>query len=151
MPDQKTENEPSRKKKEKGPDITFYHPDLFEMPESGAPPFLKGYRCKKCEQLDFPKPSHCTACWGDEFEIVPLNRKGTLYSSATLYVGQQGIDAPYAVGYVDLPENLRIFAQLEPKNGHFQCGDEMELIYGTIRLNNDGLPVTSYKFKKVNT
>jgi benzoylsuccinyl-CoA thiolase BbsA subunit len=142
------EKNPQKKKKEKEPDITFYHPDLFEIPEDGSSPLLKGYRCKKCGQLDFPKVSPCPACWGDEFEIVPLSTKGKLYSYATLIIGQPGMDVPYTVGYVDLPENIRIFSQLEPKGGEFQCEDEMELTTGVIRLNRDGLPITSYKFKK---
>lgn len=135
-------------KKEKEPDITFFHPDLLSTPEDGSPAFLKGYRCKSCGQLDFPKLSPCPNCWGEEFEMVPLSRKGKLYSYADIYIGQPGLETPYIVGYVDLPENLRIFAMLDGQVETFKCEEEMELTVGPIRKNQDGLPIMSYKFKK---
>ena len=138
------------KKKEKAPepDITFYHPDLFEVPEDGSPPYLKGYKCKKCGELDFPKTVPCPICWGKEFEMVPLSRKGKLYSVSDIFVGQPGLKAPFIIGYVDLPENIRVFAQMEGEMGSFKVDDEVEVVAGTIKMNRDGLPITSYKFKK---
>ena len=65
----------------------FFHPDLLEVPKDGSSAYLKGYKCKKCGKLDFPKPVICTDCWGEEFEVVPLSRKGRLYSFSELYVG----------------------------------------------------------------
>ncbi len=140
--------EKKKRKKEKEPDITFYRPDLLEVPEDGLP-FLKGYRCKKCGQLDFPKLNPCPTCWGEEFEMVPLSRKGILYSFSDIYIGAPGLKTPYIIGYIDLPENVRIFAQLKGEVKTFKCGEEVELTTGPIRNNADGLPVISYKFQKV--
>ena len=56
---------------------------------------------------------------------------------------------PMAMAYIDLPEDLRVFAQLEGEIGSFRCGDEVELITGVVRTNRDGKPIISYKFKKV--
>jgi benzoylsuccinyl-CoA thiolase BbsA subunit len=64
-------------------------------------------------------------------------------------VGQPGMATPYTIGYIDLPENIRVFAQLEGDVGTFKCDDEVELVAGHIKRNRDGLPITSYKFKKV--
>ncbi|MBL7203310.1 MAG: OB-fold domain-containing protein [Desulfobacteraceae bacterium] len=147
----KDEKKSQKKKKEKEPDITFYHPDLFEVPEDGSPPYLKGYKCKKCGQLDFPKLSMCPGCWNEDFEMVPLSRKGKLYTSAEVFLGQPGMTYPMTMGYVDLPENIRVFAQLEGKGEDFKCGDTVEVTEGAIRTNRDGLPITSYKFKKVDS
>lgn len=139
----------SSKKPEKKPDITFFHPDLLEAPTDGSQPYLKGYRCKACGQLDFPKLSPCPNCWGEEFEVIPLSRRGKLYSFSDIYVGQAGMKPPYVFGYIDLPENLRIFAQLEGAPNTFTCDEEVELVVGPIRNNRDGLPLVSYKFRKV--
>jgi benzoylsuccinyl-CoA thiolase BbsA subunit len=136
------------KAKQKEPDITFFHPDLLEVPEDGSPPYLKGYRCKKCGQLDFPKLTPCPKCWGEESEMVPLSRKGILYSYADIYIPQPGMKPPYIIGYIDLPENIRIFATLEGEVESFKCDEEVELTVGPIRLNQDGEPIISYKFKK---
>ncbi|MEE8321333.1 MAG: zinc ribbon domain-containing protein [Gammaproteobacteria bacterium] len=142
--------EKQKSKKEKKPDITFFHPDLLEIPEDGSPPYLKGYKCKQCGQLDFPKLSLCPNCWGEEFEVVKLSRKGNLYSVTDIFIGQAGMQTPYIFGYIDLPEDLRIFARLEGEPESYKCDEEVELTTGTIRMNKDGLPITSYKFRKPN-
>jgi benzoylsuccinyl-CoA thiolase BbsA subunit len=137
------------KEKQKEPDITFFHPDLLEIPADGSPAYLKGYRCKTCGQLDFPKLTPCPACWGETFEMVPLSRRGKLYSYADIYIGQPGLKTPYIIGYIDLPENIRIFSMLEGEVETFKCDEEVELTVGPIRTNEDGNPITSYLFKKV--
>ncbi len=55
---------------------------------------------------------------------------------------------PLSVGYVDLPEGIRIFAQLDGELGSFRCDDEVELTTGPVRNNTKGEPISSYKFKK---
>jgi benzoylsuccinyl-CoA thiolase BbsA subunit len=135
-------------KKEQKPDITFFHDDLLEIPDDGSDPYLKGYKCKQCGQLDFPKLSPCPSCWGDEFDVVKLSRKGRLYSVTDIFIGQAAMKTPYIFGYIDLPEDIRVFAQLEGEPGNYCCDEEVELTTGTIRMNRDGLPITSYKFRK---
>ncbi|TWJ13691.1 Zn-ribbon domain-containing OB-fold protein [Geobacter argillaceus] len=142
------EDAPKKKVKEKEPDITFFHPDILEVPADGSSPYLKGYRCKKCGQLDF-KVTLCTGCWGEEFEVVPLSRRGKVYSFSDIYIGQPGLATPYIFAYVDLPENLRVFAQLEGDVGTYRCDEDVELTIGPIRMNSDNLPIMSYKFKKI--
>ena len=142
------EEAPKKKVKEKEPDITFFHPDILEVPTDGGLPYLKGYRCKKCGQLDF-MVTLCTGCWGEEFEVVALSRRGKVYSFSDIYIGQQGLATPYIFAYVDLPDNLRIFAQLEGEVGTYHCDEEVELTIGPIQMNNDNLPIMSYKFKKI--
>jgi len=132
-------------------DTVFFHPDLLGVPNNGSLPYLKGYKCKKCGKLDFPKPVICTECWGEEFEVVPLSRRGKLYAFSELYVGPPGYgqELPYIIGYIDLPEGIRVFAQLEGKPGTYKCDDEVELTIGPIRKDEEGRTVISYKFKKV--
>jgi len=128
------------------PEVSFFHPDLLAI--DSRDPYLKGYRCKSCGQLDFPKLSPCPNCWGEEFEMVKLSTKGKLYSVTDIYVGQAGLKTPYIFGYIDLPENLRIFAQLEGEPGSFTCDEEVVLTVGEVRKNPDGTPLLSYKFRK---
>ena len=146
MSDQKPNKKPEKKL-----DITFFHPDLLEAPVDGGAPYLKGYRCKKCGQLDFPKLSPCPSCWGEEFDVVPLSRQGKLYSFSDNFIGQAGMKTPYSFGYIDLPEDLRIFAQLEGEPGSFRCDEDVELTVGPVRDNRDGVPLISYKFRKLNS
>lgn len=138
------------KKKEK--DITFFHPDLLEVPEDGLP-YLKGYRCKACGSLWFPKFVPCPNpdCWSEEMEVVPLSRRGIIYSVTDVYTGQPPMKEylPLSMAYIDLPEKIRVFAQLDGDIGSFRCGDEVELTTGAIRNNRQGKPIIGYKFKKI--
>jgi len=140
------------KKMSKEEDITFFHPDLLEVPEEG-PPYLKGYKCKNCGKIWFPRFQPCPNpdCWSEEMEVVPLSRRGTIYSYTDVYIGQPTMREymPMTMAYVDLPEQIRVFAQLEGEVGSFQCGDEVELTTGPVRNNRDGKPIISYKFKKI--
>lgn len=133
-------------------DITFFHPDLLEVPEEGSP-FLKGYKCKNCGKIWFPKFIPCPNpdCWSEEMEVVPLSRRGKIYSFTDVYIGQPMMREymPMVMAYVDLPEGVRVFAQLEGDIGSFRCEDEVELTTGTIRTNRDGKPIIGYKFKKI--
>ena len=81
--------------------------------------------------------------------MVPLSRKGILYSFSDIYIGAPGLETPYIIGYIDLPEDIRIFAQLKGEVKTFKCGEEVELTTGSIKNNADGLPIISYKFQKV--
>jgi uncharacterized OB-fold protein len=139
-------------KKGKEDDRTFFHPDLLEIPQN-APPYLKGYKCKGCGQIWFPKFTFCPNpdCWSEEMGLIRLSRKGKIYSATDIYVGQPSMReyTPFIVGYVDLPEGIRIFTQLEGEIGSFQCGDEVELTTGPIRNNNRGEPIIGYRFRKV--
>ncbi len=139
----------TKKKDNKVADITFFHPDLLKVPDDGTPPYLIGYECTNCGHLDFPKLTICPSCWGEEFNQIPLSSKGTLYSFTDIFIGQAGMDTPYVFGYIDLPEDLRIFAQLEKHSNGYVCDEEVELCVGTIRMNKDGLPLTGYKFRKI--
>ncbi len=130
------------------PEGTFFRDDLFEIPQDGSQPYLKGYRCKQCGQLDFPKLSPCSNCWGEDFEMVPLSRKGKLYAFTEVAFGQPGIKTPYVFGYVDLPENIRVFAQIEGGADSLEWDGEVEVTAGTIRAGADGQEVVSYKFRK---
>jgi benzoylsuccinyl-CoA thiolase BbsA subunit len=140
------------KNKEKEKDIRFFHPDLLEAPEN-SPPYLKGYRCKNCGRLWFPKFDPCPnpECWSEDMEVVPLSRRGKIYSVTDVYLGQPTMRKymPISMAYIDLPEEIRVFAQLDGDVGSFQCGDEVELTTGPVRDNRDGKPIVGYKFRKV--
>jgi benzoylsuccinyl-CoA thiolase BbsA subunit len=136
----------------KDEDILVFHTDLLEIPSDEAP-YLKGYKCKACGRTWFPKFTSCPNpdCWSEEMEPVPLSRKGKVYSATTVYIGQPSMREymPLVVGYVDLPEGIRIFAQLDGDINSFQCDDEVELTLGFVRNNKEGKAITSYKFKKI--
>lgn len=82
--------------------------------EAEAPDWVpRGSRCRACGRVHYPAKRVCLACREEtEMEPVPLSRRGALYTFTVIHVGLEGFRAPYAVGWVDLPEGLRLFAPL---------------------------------------
>jgi benzoylsuccinyl-CoA thiolase BbsA subunit len=138
-------------KKKTAEEITFYHKAVFEVPKDGSDPFLKGYRCKKCNKLWFPMVKYCmdSKCWSDDLEPVRLSRTGKIYTCVDIYIGAPGITTPYVWGYVDLPDGIRIPTMFDGDIKTFEIGDEVELVAKPIRKNSVGDDIISWKFRKV--
>jgi benzoylsuccinyl-CoA thiolase BbsA subunit len=84
-------------------------------------------------------------------ERVRLARRGVLYSFAAVHVAPRGFDAPYVAGYVDLPDGVRVFAQIEAPAEVLRIDQPVEVVLGVVRHEPDGQPVLGYKFKPVGT
>lgn len=69
---------------------------------------LVASRCRECGFHNFPASGLCPSCLSLAVQAVPLSGEGTLYSFTTVRRNKQ---SAYA-GYVDLPEQIRIFALL---------------------------------------
>lgn len=88
-----------------------YKEGLWKTGADGQP-VLVGSRCSACAEVHFPPKPICPDCGGRNVEQVELSRCGRIYSFTTVYQGPAGFRTPYVIGYVDLPEGLRIFTQL---------------------------------------
>lgn len=90
---------------------------------------LLGYKCRSCNHILPPLTNVCAYCSGEDLERLALSGRGKLYSYTIVHQLQKHFKAPYAVGYVDLPEGLRIFSPLKEKEGNpFHVGMNMELV-----------------------
>lgn len=76
--------------------------------DSASLAYYSSSRCVQCDFRNFPALEVCPRCLSCEVERLPLSQRGVLYSYTTL--GAQ--DARQYVGYVDLPEAIRVFAGL---------------------------------------
>ncbi|MDP2727676.1 MAG: Zn-ribbon domain-containing OB-fold protein, partial [Dehalococcoidia bacterium] len=110
---------------------------------------LVGSRCRSCGRTYFPRKRVCPQCFQiDQMEDVALSRRGRLYTFTVAEAGPPGFNVPYAFGYVDLPEGVRVFSPLEGDHDALAIGMELEMIMGQIREEN-GVAVISYKFKPI--
>jgi uncharacterized OB-fold protein len=73
--------------------------------------YLRGGACASCGALAFPRPGICSACLSEDIIDAPLAGDGVLYAFSVIHVGRRP-DLPYAVGYVDLADGVRVFAEL---------------------------------------
>jgi uncharacterized OB-fold protein len=109
---------------------------------------LHASRCERCGGLTFPPRRQCAACGGAEDPVL-LSGAGTLYSFSEIHVAPKGFATPYVVGYVDLPEGLRLFGQIEGRAAELALGQELAVTLGAVRRDAAGRPVISYKFKGI--
>ena len=88
---------------------------LFTIPkEKDEKPLLIGRRCNRCERSYFPPASVCPKCLeDDETEEILLGPYGNLFTFSIVRQGppQYAQVTPYAIGYVDLKEHIRVFLE----------------------------------------
>ncbi|MEW6262071.1 MAG: OB-fold domain-containing protein [Thermodesulfobacteriota bacterium] len=111
---------------------------------------LTASRCRDCRRVFFPPKVVCPNCFDGELETVPLSRKGRLHAFAQCHMGPADMEKPYLIGFIDLPEGIKLFSVLtecEPWPEVLQVGLEMEMVLGVIKHDPDGQAIYSYKFK----
>jgi uncharacterized OB-fold protein len=80
-------------------------------------------------------------------ERVPLAGRGVLYSFSEVHIAPKDFKVPYLVGYVDFPNDVRVFAQLRGESQGFEIGDSVVPDIDVIRVQPDGTEVESYVFR----
>lgn len=110
---------------------------------------LVANRCKSCKQIFFPKAVSCSSCFNKDMEELELSRKGNLYSYTIGHMPSSHFQPPYAIGYVYMPEGVRIFAPLKMvEDKPFKIGMEMAVTIETLWKEGDK-EVIGYKFRPV--
>jgi len=83
----------------------------------GSEPRLRAARCLDCDTRVFPAATVCPSCNGERMAELPLSDTGTLYAFSTVHIAPAMWQTPYTIGYVDLPEGVRVFGKIEPVAG----------------------------------
>lgn len=121
----------------------------IEVSSDGA---LLGSKCSKCGSVFFPKKIVCLKCLVEGTLLVqPLSKKGRLYSYTISEIAPPGFVAPYAFGYIDLPEKVRVFGKIkcpDPKPESLRPGMELEIEIEMAK-GEEGLKFKDYSFKPV--
>jgi uncharacterized protein len=136
-------------------DGVAYFPASRPWTEEAGAVRLHGSRCGRCSAVAFPAhKAACAACGAESGQdSVLLSPVGTLYSFSEIHVAPRGFATPYAVGYVDLPEGVRLFGQIEGRAADLRIGQRVAVTLGPVRLEasvggaGSGRTVISYKFK----
>ena len=125
------------------------HEGLFNIPSSPSEkPYLIGSRCRNCQEVMFPQRRICLNCFGKGLEQVALNSRGRLFTFTINHQGPKEFSTPYASGYIDLPEGVRIYSLLTDwETKGLKIGAEMKLVIEKIKEDNEGNVVLGYKFR----
>jgi uncharacterized OB-fold protein len=101
---------------------------LFE--ETAGKGALLGVRCRRCGQIIFPGREVCLNCLGQDLEPVHLGRGGKLYTYTIVHMPSEHFQPPYAIGWIELPEGIKVFSQIRGWQEHpLETGMDMELSF----------------------
>jgi uncharacterized OB-fold protein len=128
--------------------------NLFrELPDG---PRLVGSRCTACGEVAFPRQPSCPSCAGADTEEILLGARGTLWTwtiqrfppPTPPYACARDAFQPFGVGYVELPEGVRVEARLtENDPAKLRIGMPMELVLETVADDDEGREVVSFAFR----
>jgi len=124
-----------------------FRPVEFEVTAAGDG-FLLGSRCGNCGAHFFPVRQACSGCLHTELETVRFSTTGTLYTFSVIRQSTPDFEVPYALGYVDLPEGVRVMTQLTGRDPEdYQIGMEMELVVEPFGVTEDGNELAGFRFR----
>lgn len=90
-------------------------------PDPGLPEALMGSRCTSCANVAFPVTASCQQCGAQEMLDIELSRSGQVWGftvqrfapKSPPYVPPAEGFSPFAVGYVELAEGVKVEAVLD--------------------------------------
>lgn len=87
---------------------------------------LLGTHCSGCGIHFFPVRAFCPKCTSDDLKSIKLPRVGKLYTYSTVHISPTR-KVPYHLGYIDLPNNVRLLSVLRGEPKSFDIGSSMEV------------------------
>jgi len=128
---------------------------LYTWPS--ASPQLIASRCQGCGEVAFPKQDGCASCTGDSTEEVLLSRRGRLWTWTIQrfpppppFIGDRESFEPFGVGYIELPEGIRIESRLTESDPEKLAIDmEMELVVEKFLDGPEGEDLMTFAFRPV--
>jgi len=110
---------------------------------------LLASRCRDCGRIGFPARPVCIFCHGRNLEEIQLGRRGRIHTFTICRMPVADLKAPYAIGYVDLPEGVRVFTRISGwEEKGLEIGMEMEMETGRL-YEAEGEAVVAYQFHPV--
>jgi uncharacterized OB-fold protein len=130
---------------------------LFTWPAEN--PALLCSRCQQCGIATFPAAQSCQACSGVDVAVEELPGRGTLWTwTVQQFMPKSPYNSnetpetfkPYGVGYLELPGGVRVEGRLtENDPAKLSIGMEMDVVFDTWRVEDNGDEVVSFFFKPV--
>jgi uncharacterized OB-fold protein len=97
---------------------------------------LEAGKCKKCGQVYFPPRLICPECKSKQFEMIRLNPEGKLLTYTIIRIASDkfSIQAPYAVGIVELNDGVKLTTQIADVDFEkIKIGMKLKLVFRKIQ------------------
>jgi len=109
-----------------------------------------GSRCPSCGAHFFPPRQVCSRCLTEDLEVVALSGSGVVYTYTVVHQAAPGFDVPYALGYVDLPEGVRLLGQIAGISPEaLRIGMPVSLRVEPFGQDEEGRQILGYRFRPV--
>jgi uncharacterized OB-fold protein len=111
---------------------------------------LMAGKCLKCGKIHLPPRPLCDNCYSQEFEWVQISGKGKLATYTIIHVAPQQFQplAPYAVGIIELENNLKIPGMIQGlTQEQLKIGMELNIGFGSCSNNQQWPQWPRYCFK----
>ena len=109
---------------------------------------LVAQQCKSCGHIAFPRKKVCPECFGDDLDRKVLSKTGILHTFARTYLGMPKIGLPYDIGFVDLPEKIRLFGLIKSDSDvPLEVGQSMDIVFSKLWQDESGDDVFCYAFQ----
>ena len=122
---------------------------LFRLGRGTEDGVLVGSRCRKCQEMFFPKRAVCARCFSEDLEEVPLARRGRIVSFTVARTGFPGtaVIPPFLTGVVELPEGLRLVTLITGVDfDRVKIGDEVDLYFWNAGKDDQGNELVAFGF-----
>lgn len=124
-----------------------FRPGELEVHSDGSGNLL-GSRCESCGAHFFPVREVCSGCLGADLSKVEFSRDGILYTFSIVRQSTPAFDVPYALGYVDFPEGVRIMGQIGGcEFDEITIGMKLALALEPFGEDDEGNQLTGYQFR----
>jgi len=111
-----------------------------------APAQLQGSHCTDCGTTVFPASERCPACVSENVSRTPLDPEGKLYSFSVIHAAPKNFPVPYVIGYVDLPEGVRVFGQVDADPKTLTIDMRVRVNVYPAGKSRDGAPLYGFNF-----
>lgn len=120
-------------------------------------PRLIASRCERCGEVAFPAQQSCPACTSESVAEILLSPRGTLWTWTIQrfpppppWIGDPRTFEPYGVGYVELPEGVRVEGRLTTADPEaLRIGRTMELVIEKFAEGEQGESLMTFAFAPV--
>jgi uncharacterized OB-fold protein len=126
----------------------YVAPGLVTCDAQGRPQLTAG-RCSACGARSFPKAPVCASCLSEDIADEALSREGKLYAFSVVHQAPKGWRVPYVLGYVDLPEDVRVLAHIAAAPDRLRADMPVRLSVGEVGTDASGAPLSTYTFTPI--
>lgn len=128
-----------------------FRPGELEVRPDGSGNLI-GSECQSCGAHFFPIREACSGCLSQDLEDVAFSTEGTLYTYTVVRQSTPAFEVPYALGYVDFPEDVRIMGQIAGLEfDEITIGMPMTMTLEPFGEDEDGNTLTGYRFRPTET